>query len=69
MMAGLEARAARLAARAQRERLTRIAANLRGMFGAAAIETEADRVLVRGKGLVRRWLIDPNLRFLGGLRR
>jgi hypothetical protein len=36
------------------------------MFGSGAIEVEEARVLVRGKGMIKRWLIDPSLRFLGG---
>ena len=39
------------------------------MFGDAAVEVEEARLLVRGKGLIKRWLIDPHLRFLGGLSR
>ena len=34
------------------------------MFGDAAVEVEEARLLVRGKGLIKRWLIDPHLRFL-----
>jgi len=64
MMAGLEARAARLAAGRQRERIRQIAGELRAMFGQAAVVTEDARVMVRGQGLIRRWLVDPNLRFL-----
>jgi hypothetical protein len=36
------------------------------MFGSGAIEVEEARVLVRGRGIIKRWLIDPSLRFLAG---
>ena len=69
MMAGLVTRGARLAARRQQQRVDRIARELRAMFGDAAVEVEEARLLVRGKELIKRWLIDPHLRFLGGLSR
>lgn len=64
MMSDLVQRGVRLAAQRQRQRVDRIAAELRTMFGNAAIEVEEARVLVRGRGLIKRWLVDPNLRFL-----
>jgi hypothetical protein len=36
------------------------------VLGSASIEVEEARVLVRGRGIVKRWLIDPSLRFLSG---
>ncbi|MFL6725348.1 MAG: hypothetical protein ACJ8FS_02395 [Sphingomicrobium sp.] len=47
-------------------KLQTLAQQLRAMFGGAAVDVEEARVLVRGRGLIKRWLIDPQLRFLGG---
>jgi hypothetical protein len=44
----------------------RVAQQLRTIFGSAAVDVQEARVLVRGKGMIKRWLIDPSLRFLGG---
>jgi hypothetical protein len=60
------ARAEQLAQDAQQRRLQQVARQLRAIFGSAAIEVEEARVLVRGRGIVKRWLIDPSLRFLAG---
>ena len=60
-------RRAEIAARArQKRRIDRIAAELRTLFGSAAVEVEEARVLVRSRGIIKRWLIDPSLRFLTG---
>jgi len=54
-------------ARDLRERQVRaVAQRLRTAFGDRAVEVEQERVLVRGKGITKRWLIDPSLRFLAG---
>lgn len=66
MMAKLVKRGEQLAQRRQRERVRQIAEQLKGLIGNAAVEVEEARVLVRGRGIVKRWLIDPNLRFLSG---
>ena len=69
MMSELLSRGERLAREAQRRKVVEVAAQLRGMLGSTAIEVEEARVLVRGRGIIKRWLIDPSLRFLaGGLR-
>jgi hypothetical protein len=60
------ARAEQLAQDTQQRRLQQVARQLRAIFGSAAIEVEEARVLVRGRGIVKRWLIDPSLRFLAG---
>ena len=44
--------------------MRQVAERLKALFGEAAIEVEEARVLVRGRGLIKRWLIDPTLRFL-----
>lgn len=50
----------------QRQKVQAVAAQLRAMFGSAAVEVDEMRVLVRGRGMIKRWLIDPSLRFLSG---
>lgn len=64
MMAKAMARAEAQARTRQRERTSEIAAQLNAILGDANVEVEEARVLVRGRGIVKRWLIDPNLRFL-----
>jgi hypothetical protein len=66
MMDRLQLRAGQLAAERQREKVTEVAARLSALLGDGAVETREARVLVRGRGIVKRWLIDPDLRFLGG---
>lgn len=57
-------------ARARRERLAAmLAARLSGTIRGASVNVEETRVVVSGKGLVKRWLIDPELRFLSGDRK
>ena len=65
MMDRLVTRGERLARNAQRQMVHSVAERLRAMFGGAAVVEEA-RVLVRGRGMIKRWLIDPSLRFLNG---
>jgi hypothetical protein len=55
-----------IARAAQRRRVQQVAVYLRNVLGSASIEVEEARVLVRGRGIVKRWLIDPSLRFLSG---
>ena len=66
MMDALQSRGERLARAAQQRKVDQVAAQLRGMFGSGAVEAEEARVLVRGRGIIKRWLIDPSLRFLAG---
>lgn len=66
MMAKLAERGAEIARAAQQRHLGMVAARLRALLGSAAVEVEQARVLVRGKGMIKRWLIDPSLRFLAG---
>lgn len=65
-MGELARRGAEIARTAQQRRLAAIADELRVVLGSGAVEVEEARVLVRGKGLTKRWLIDPGLRFLKG---
>jgi hypothetical protein len=66
MMSNLLARGEALAREAQRRKVQHVARQLSAMLGGGAIQVEEARVLVRGRGLIRRWLIDPSLRFLSG---
>jgi hypothetical protein len=66
MMARVLRRGEALARERQRERVRELSERLKGMFGEGAVEVEEARVLVRGRGIVKRWLIDPSLRFLAG---
>ena len=66
MMENLLARGEQIAAQAQSSKIQLVAQQLRAMFGSAAISVDEAQVMVSGRGLARRWLIDPSLRFLGG---
>ena len=65
MMEKLAAGGEQLARSAQEQRVQEVAQQLRTIFGSAAVEVQEARVLVRGRGMIKRWLIDPSLRFLG----
>lgn len=62
MMEGLIARAEQIGRAAQAQRLQEIAAEL-GASGAKA-ESDGESVVFRGRGLARRWLSDPLMRFV-----
>jgi hypothetical protein len=66
MMENLLARAEAIARDAQQRKLADVAQQLGAIFGSAAVQVEEAQVLVRGSGIVKRWLIDPSLRFLAG---
>jgi hypothetical protein len=55
-----------LARQQQQQRVEAVAQQLRAVFGSAAVQVDEAEVLVSGHGLVKRWLIDPSLRFLDG---
>jgi hypothetical protein len=59
-------RGERLARDRQQQKISEIAAELRAILGSSSVEVEEARVLVRGRGIIKRWLVDPSLRFLGG---
>ena len=52
-----------IARRAQQVMILQLAARLEEFFGEASVE--GSRVAVSGRGLVRRWLSDSRLRFIG----
>jgi hypothetical protein len=64
MMRNLARRGEELARGAQRRKVAEVARQMAGLFGRGAVEVEEARVLVRGKGMIKRSLIDPRLRFL-----
>ena len=66
MMEKLMAHAETIARQAQESQMRRIADRLRTVLGNASVEVRETGLLVRGQGLVKRWLLDPSLRFLGG---
>ena len=52
------------ARQAARRRAEAIAERMRATLRGASVEATETGVIVSGRGLVRRWLIDPELRFL-----
>ena len=67
MMERLVVRAEALARTRQRRQLRAVAEKLRSLLGEAAVDVEEARVLVRGSGIVKRWLAEPSLPFLAGV--
>jgi len=65
-MAALIRRAEELALARQRAKVQAVAEKLKALLGDAAVEVDEALVLVRGRGIIKRWLIDPSLRFLAG---
>lgn len=51
---------------AQRRQVQRVARRLRALFGEASVDALETQVLVRRRGIFKRWLYDPSVRFLGG---
>ena len=66
MMEALMKRAEEIALKQQQAKVLAVAQQLKTLLGEAAIEVEEARVLVRARGIIKRWLIDPSLRFLSG---
>jgi hypothetical protein len=64
MMERLTRRVEALAATEQRRRVQLLAARMREMLGSGSVEILDAQVVASGRGLLRRWLIDPGLRFL-----
>jgi hypothetical protein len=69
MMGELLKRGEDLARAAQVRRVGQIAARLKELVRGVSIQTDEARVIVSGQRLLKRWLIDPQLRFLAGDRR
>ena len=68
MMDKLVERGAAIARDGQEQRVQRAAEQLRSLFGSSAVNVSETQVLVSGRGMIKRWLIDPSVRFLGGLK-
>ena len=66
MLANLLKRGDELARLQLQKKLLDVAAQLRAIVGSAAVSVEDSRVLISGRGIVKRWLTDPALRFLTG---
>ena len=52
-----------IARRMEGEKAKEVAAHLKELLGNASVE--GSRIAVSGRGLVRRWLADSRLRFIG----
>ena len=59
-------RAEAIAQDKQKRTIDAVAQRLRDLLKSASVEIEGSRIILRGKGLLKRWLIDPDLRFLAG---
>lgn len=66
ILSTLLARGEALAAEQQRKKLQDVAAQVRAVFGSAAVTVEDGQVVIGGSGLLKRWLSDPAVRFLAG---
>lgn len=64
MMERLTRRVEALAAAEQRRQVQMLAGRMKEMISGASVEVFEARVIVAGRGLLKRWLIDPALRFL-----
>lgn len=66
MMTRVAKRAEEIARRRQRDKARQVARHVQALLAGASVEIEEARVIVSGRGIVKRWLIDPSLRFLAG---
>jgi len=64
MMEKLSRRAEMLAAAAQRRQVQRVAARMKELLGSSAVDITDAQVAATGRDLLKRWLIDPSIRFL-----
>jgi hypothetical protein len=69
MMEKLLGRGLQLAAAAQTLTVAAVAARLKEALPGTSVATSADQIVLRGKGLMKRWLTDPSLRFVGSVLR
>jgi hypothetical protein len=65
MMSRLSARAGDIARDRQQRLIGRTADEVKQSLPGATVEVDGSRVLVSERGLMKRWLADPSLRFLG----
>lgn len=66
MLANLLKRGDELARLQLQNKVLDVAAQLRAIVGSTAVSIDDSRVLISGRAIVNRWLIDPALRFLKG---
>jgi hypothetical protein len=66
MMERLMARGEKIAAKRRKREVGRVAERMRTLLGSGPVDALEAQVLVRGRGLIKRWLYDPRLRFLLG---
>ena len=64
MMERLIAAGERAARDAQTSMIENVTRHLRTMLGDGAVEAGDTQVLVRRRGIAKRWLVEPGLRFL-----
>ncbi|WP_010545095.1 hypothetical protein [Sphingomonas elodea] len=69
MLEQLNARADAIGGRAAGDTAARLAERVRDGVPGISVSADGDRVILSGRGLWRRWLADPALRWLGGLLR
>ena len=65
-MGDLTRRAEELARAEQQRKVAEIAERLKSLVRGASVQVEDAQILVSGRGLLKRWLTDPSLRFLSG---
>jgi len=66
MMNKLLERGEQIARDAQQRTAQHVGQQLRAELGTGSVQIGAANVIVSGRGMVKRWLADPSLRFLGG---
>lgn len=66
MMEKLLSRGTELASQVQQQKLHSVARQLHTIFGNAAVQFDSDQVVISGKGILKRWLTDPAVRFVPG---
>jgi hypothetical protein len=69
MMAALEARGAAIAAEAQQRAIATLAERAQAELAGVSVEAEADGLVLSGRGLARRLVDEPALRWIGSLMR
>lgn len=67
MMSKLMRRVEEIARSLRQRKIEAVADRLKAMLDSAVVEIEQSRVVVGGRGILKRWLIDPGLRFLTDL--
>lgn len=67
-MMKLQMRAEQLARAEQRRRIAKLARGYREQMPGASIVAEAAALVIEGRGVLRRWLTNPSIRFIGDFR-